>query len=276
MLHQASRLTEEFTALGVETEVWYNDRFLAVVESDGVRTAAKGFDFCVFLDKDRYTLKCLQMSGIPLFNSYESIMACDDKMMTYIELAGKGFRIPATLPGLLCYDPSAKVGDEVLDKIEAHLKYPMVVKTCHGSLGTGVFPVRDRTGLRGAIERVKCEAHLIQEAVTASEGRDLRVMVIGDRVLGGMLRESDGFQSNIAGGGHGRPFNVGEELERESLKIAKALGLVYCGIDYLLDDDGFVVCEVNSNAFFQEFERVTGVNVACAYAEFIVRRIGEV
>ena len=275
MLHQAARLSEEFAALGAEADVVHNDVFLAEVDGSGAAASVDGYDFCVFLDKDRYTLRCLQLSGIPLFNSYDSVMACDDKMMTYIELAGRGFRLPRTLPGLLCYDPAAEIGDEVLDRVESRLRYPMVVKTCHGSMGTGVFPVSDRDGLRSALEGVKCEAHLVQEAVAESAGRDLRVMVVGGRVLGGMLRESDGFQSNIAGGGRGSPYPVDAELERESLAIADALGLVYCGIDYLFGADGPVVCEVNSNAFFQEFERVTGVNVARAYAELVVERVRE-
>lgn len=273
MLHQAGRLTEEFALRGVDVEVWHNDRFLAVVDGDGIATAVDGFDFCIFLDKDRYTLRCLQISGIPLFNSYESIMACDDKMMTYIELAGRGFRMPRTLPGLLCYDPDAVIGDEVYERIEGELGYPVVVKECHGSMGTGVFLARDRGELGRVMSEVKCDTHLIQEAVTSSMGRDLRVMVVGDRVLGGMLRSSDGFQSNIAGGGHGAPYELDDALVEESLGIARALGLVYCGIDYLFGEDGPVVCEVNSNAFFMEFERVTGINIAGEYADLIIRRL---
>ena len=202
-------------------------------------------------------------------------MACDDKMMTYIELAGKGFRMPRTLPGLLCYDPDAVIGDEVYGRIEGELGYPMVVKECHGSMGSGVFLARDRGELERVMSGVKCDAHLIQEAVTSSMGRDLRVMVVGDRVLGGMLRSSDGFQSNIAGGGHGTPYELDDALVEESLGIARALGLVYCGIDYLFGEDGPVVCEVNSNAFFMEFEKVTGINVAGEYADLILEKLGK-
>ena len=39
MLHQAGRLTEEFALRGVDVEVWHNDRFLAVVDGDGISTA---------------------------------------------------------------------------------------------------------------------------------------------------------------------------------------------------------------------------------------------
>ena len=38
----------------------------------------------------------------------------------------------------------------------------------------------------------------------------------------------------------------------------------------LESDRGYTVCEVNSNAFFGGIERITGVNVAERYAEYII------
>jgi len=49
--------------------------------------------------------------------------------------------------------------------------------------------------------------------------------------------------------------------------------LDYCGVDVLPDKDGYLLCEVNSNAFFDGIESVTGINVARAYAEYIFNEI---
>ncbi|MDE6597868.1 MAG: hypothetical protein K2K60_04440, partial [Clostridia bacterium] len=55
-------------------------------------------------------------------------------------------------------------------------------------------------------------------------------------------------------------------------KVARILNLDYCGIDILLDNDGKrYVCEVNSNAFFAEAEKVCGVNIAKKYAQLIIK-----
>ncbi len=37
--------------------------------------------------------------------------------------------------------------------------------------------------------------------------------------------------------------------------------------------DGYFVCEVNSNAFFGGIEKTTGINVARAYAEHVVKEM---
>jgi type I restriction enzyme M protein len=58
------------------------------------------------------------------------------------------------------------------------------------------------------------------------------------------------------------------------LKAAKILGLDYCGVDLLDDKNGNpILCEVNSNAFLQEIERITGKNIAGIYAKHIVESL---
>ena len=57
-------------------------------------------------------------------------------------------------------------------------------------------------------------------------------------------------------------------------KAAQVLKLDYCGVDLLYGEDGPVLCEVNSNAFFEGLEAATGVNVAKLYAEYIVGTMG--
>ena len=100
---------------------------------------------------------------------------------------------------------------------------------------------------------------------------------MGGKVLGGMLRIGGGedFRSNIGAGGRGEPYEVPEQAAGHALLAAKTLGLDYCGIDFLFGKDGgMLLCEVNSNAFFRAFEEVTGVNVAKAYAEHILKSLG--
>ena len=130
---------------------------------------------------------------------------------------------------------------------------------------------RNRAELACISERVKCKPHLFQETVQTSIGRDVRVIVVGGKVLCAMLRQSDcDFRSNIELGGKGSIYKLSKEMRETCEKVATLLKLDYCGIDILSGERNEpIVCEVNSNAFFGGIERVTGVNVAKAYAEHI-------
>ena len=164
MMYQPRRLAEELTALGAEVEVRRADFFpVATGGAEGFRCGLSGFDFVVFLDKDKYILGGLDAAGVRVFNPPRAIEICDDKMTTHIALAKTGIPMPRTLPGLLCYDPSEKVKNSTLDIVELALGFPAVVKESYGSLGKEVFLAHDREQLRFALERVRCRPHLIQE-----------------------------------------------------------------------------------------------------------------
>ena len=273
---QASRLEEEFAAIGIETDVRRNDGFLARIENGGISADCGEYSFCVYLDKDRYVLEALERSGLPVFNRFSAVEACDDKMVTYLRLAGHGIRMPKTLPGLLCYDPGEPVRKGTAEAAAESLGYPVVVKECYGSMGRGVHIARDPGQLMDLMEKVKTVPHLFQEFVGSSAGRDLRVIVIGGKAVGAMLRHSDSdFRSNIGCGGAGEPFPLDPETAAYAERIADVLDLDYCGIDLLFPEDGgdMIVCEVNSNAFFEAFESCTGINVARLYAEHVADEV---
>ena len=104
---------------------------------------------------------------------------------------------------------------------------------------------------------------IVQEYIEFSEGRDLRVIVVGGRVVGAMQRTSvDGsFKANISRGGVGSQFEMNEELEMLSIQVAKTLDLDIAGVDLLFHNDGYKICEANSAPGFQGFEAAVGVNI---------------
>lgn len=273
-LYQASRMREEFSKRGVRADIVRNDDFSMRIEKGDIVSARAGYDFCVYWDKDKYVLNMLEKSGMRIFNRKTAIEKCDDKMTTYIELCGRGIPMPDTVPGLLCFDKNAEVDESTLDKVETLFGYPLVAKQSFGSRGKEVYLVNNRKELRERTEQMKCRPHLFQKYIESSYGRDIRIIVIGDEVIGGMLRTSVGdFRSNIGNGGTGTAYTPDENLKQLALKIKDALDLDYCGIDVLFGEDGPVVCEVNSNAYFREFERITGINVAAKYADYIIERL---
>ena len=272
-LYQANRLKEEFELRNVECEILNNENFLARIEDNNITTNL-ACDGIIFWDKDKYLLRMLDKLGYRIFNQKDAIEVCDDKMLTYISLAKNAIHMPKTLPGLLCFTKNAPISSESLLEIEKAFKYPLVIKESYGSLGKGVYLIQNREELVAKLEEIKCVPHLIQEYIESSKGKDIRVIVVGGKAIGAMMRKSESdFRSNIGAGGSGTKVTLDKDMIAISEKIAQTLGLDYCGIDLLLDKDGYTVCEVNSNAFFKTFEKATNINVASQYVDYILSKL---
>lgn len=273
---QAERIAFELSARGAEVLILPN-RGVAHISDGGNdcmgRAPYPPSDFVVFLDKDKYAPRFLEKRGIRVFNSAAAIELSDDKMLTHIALSDKGIDMPATIPGLLCYDRAAPLDLEYCRYNAEALGFPLVAKECFGSMGRGVYLARDFDELTEIAERVKLMPHLFQRYIGDGTGRDVRVMVIGGRAVAWMLRKSEtDFRSNIELGGKGYKIELEPAFRDMAERAAAILNLDYCGVDLLIGDKGEpLLCEVNSNAFFAELERVTGVNVAGAYAEHIIK-----
>lgn len=273
-LNQPRRIQAELEGLGVKCELLRNDfvpAYISGYASGGVRSdAASAYDFCVYLDKDPYCSHLLEKTGLRLFNSANAVEVCDDKMRTHIALAGI-VPMPKTVASPLCYTEHAPVSEQFLSQTEQLLGYPVVVKECYGSLGKGVYLAHERKELELLAAKLQRVPHLYQQFIAESTGTDLRVIVIGGKAVAAMRRISQGdFRSNAELGGRGEAAQLTPECRQVAERAAQALGLDYCGVDLLLSANGPMVCEVNSNAFFGTFERVTGINVARMYAEYII------
>lgn len=259
-LARASRIREELERLGVQAEILKNRPSLVGEKAD----------FCVYFDKDKYMARMLG-ARMRLFNRAEAIELCDDKMLTYLAL--EGLPMPKTVSSLLCYSEPPE-DDPLLDGLG--LGYPVVVKENFGSLGGQVYLARTRQELEELHRRLIAKPHLFQRFVSESAGRDLRIVVVGGKTVAAMTRTSEGdFRSNLACGGRGEAAAPDAEARALAEEAARRLGLDYCGVDLLFGREGYLLCEVNSNAFFGGIEAVTGIDVARAYAEHIVREMGK-
>ena len=265
--YQPNRLKEEFERFGVACDILPNVWRAEIRGGEISETLSTTYEICVYLDKDKYTPRMLEKRGMRLFNRAEAVELCDDKMLTHIALSDCGIPMPRTVAAPLCYKNGARLGE-----FQTGLRFPIVVKECYGSFGEQVYLARDEGELSALRERLKYRPHLYQEFVETSAGRDVRVICIGGKVIAAMKRTAENdFRSNIGLGGKGEPFALDEAGKELCEKVASRLGLDYCGIDLLFGEEGFLVCEVNSNAFFGGIERVTGVNIARLYAEYMIK-----
>jgi ribosomal protein S6--L-glutamate ligase len=115
----------------------------------------------------------------------------------------------------------------------------------------------------------------VQRAVN-HDGRDVRVFVVGGRVLGAIERRTSdgGWRTNVSRGGSARPFELPPAWEQLALRAAAAIGADYAGVDLLPSREGTVfVLEVNGIPGWQGLQHATGLDVAGALVEHLVIRV---
>jgi gamma-F420-2:alpha-L-glutamate ligase len=216
-------------------------------------------------------IRHLERLGVSTFNSAQSIEIVKDKLYTQQILAANNFPVPRTM--LARYPLNIQL-------IEETIGFPIVVKTISGSQGNGVFLCETQGHLQDLmqlIDTAKTQANfIIQEFISTSKGRDLRVFIVGGRVIACMERISrDGnFKANFSRGGEVRAFPPSKEIEWLATECARVLNLDITGIDLLFDGENFKVCEANSSPGFRGIESCCDVSIPDAIFDFIKIRLG--
>ena len=271
--HQVSRLSEEFLKLNVLIDVKRNNELHAFINNGEIDVSLPKYDFVMYLDKDRYVADMLERSGFRLFNKVDAICKCDDKMLTHICLSNSGIKMPTSISSTLCYRDDRN--RDYLNDVEKRLGFPLIVKENYGSLGKQVYLINSSAELRQIEDKLIHIPHIFQEFVSSSKGLDYRIIVIGNKVVAYMKRENkNSYLSNLATGGFASVVKLPQEYLDMAIKASEILGLDYCGVDILQGSRGEpILSEVNSNAFFEGIEKTTGINVAGAYAKYIIEKI---
>ena len=230
-------------------------------------------DFILFWDKDILLARQLENKGYKVYNSSEAIRICDDKALTYIELDKYNIPMPKTLISPFTYDDRYNeynngYAKDVIDTLEL----PLIAKARYGSFGAQVHKIDTLEELKDIIEQYPAGALIFQEYIKTSHGRDVRIQVVGDKVVTSMYRYSDtDFRANITNGGKMKEHTPSKEECMLALNTAKALELDFAGIDLLYGEDNkMLVCEVNSNAHFRNLYDLTNINVADEILKYIL------
>lgn len=267
------RMKEELGKLGVSLDLSTTAEAYSLVDNSQIKCRFD-YDFVLFLDKDVYTSMALEKAGIKLFNSAKSIWLCDDKMVTHIFLSGLGIKMPKTISAPLNYSDNSS--ERFIERVMQEIGFPLVAKKSFGSLGRNVYLINNEQELIKWDTQNRFEQRLYQEFIKSSFGFDYRLIIIGGKFLTGMKRVNTNgdFRSNIALGGQGEKVDIPQSYIDVAERCASALGLDYCGVDLLMGKEGEpILCEVNSNAFMAGIEKITGVNVAGAFAKHIVNQL---
>ena len=154
---------------------------------------------------------------------------------------------------------------------------PVVIKLLEGTQGIGVILAPEVKVAEAIIETLHSTNQnvLIQHFVRESRGRDIRALVVGDRVVAAMRRTAvgDEFRSNVHRGGSVEPVEITPEYEQAAVRSAQIMGLKVAGVDMLEGADGPLVMEVNSSPGLEGIERATNLDIAGAIIDHIADRV---
>lgn len=206
-----------------------------------------------------------EMMGVFSLNESVAISRSRDKLRSLQLLARKGIGLPVT-----GYSNSTKHTDDLIELVGGA---PVVVKLLEGTQGIGVVLAETRSAARSVVDAFRgLKANiLVQEYIAESEGCDIRCLVVGERVIGAMIRKGQQgeFRSNLHRGGVAEKVRITSEERATAARAAKIIGLNVAGVDILRSKTGPKVIEVNSSPGLEGIEKAAGVDIAGKIIEFI-------
>jgi len=207
------------------------------------------------------------MMGVPLINNSQPIARSRDKLRCFQLLTRKDINMPRTVV--------AREPHQIGPALEAVGGPPVVLKLIQGTQGIGVILAETEQAVQSVLDTLWSlgKTILIQEFVAESEGKDIRALVVGNRVVTAMRRQArfGEFRSNIHRGGDGAIVELDEDYKRAAVQATQVVGLRVAGVDLLESREGPKVLEINSSPGFEGLERATGLDIARSILEYAVR-----
>jgi ribosomal protein S6--L-glutamate ligase len=208
----------------------------------------------------------LEVAGIKVVNSTYPFRKARDKYATQYTL--KNFDLPVAM---------TYTTENMTDAYHWNQEQKDVVyKPILGSMGKGSLKFEDADLAFNAYKMLDrlYQPYILQKFIP-NPGRDIRIFVIGEEVIGCAYKYSKegSWKTNVAQGGIMIPEEMPEEILKIGVKATKAMELDYSGVDIIESPEGPIILEVNGAPGWQALKDVTSINVAekiVSYAESLI------
>ncbi len=238
--------------------------------NNGTEVTGTVLQRCVSYFRSLHSTAALEGKGVRVVNGFDTSVIAGNKLFAHMELRRAGIPTPRSM---LAFSQ-----DSALKALEK-LGYPSVLKPTIGSWGRLIAMLKDSESAESIIEDREHMFPLYQiyflEEFVKRPPRDIRVVVIGDRVVGAIYRYSpEGkWKTNMALGGKAEPCPVTKELEDICQRARVAVKGEIVGVDLMESEDrGLLVHEVNNTTEFKNVVRVTGVDVPSLMIDYVTEK----
>src|SRR5690606_29922509 len=126
--------------------------------------------------------------------------------------------------------PKVFMGTKVTDftpfvKIAEQLGFPLIMKENFGSFGQQVYLIENEAQLIEKVKELGGTPHLFQELIQTSYGKDIRLNVIGQKVVASMIRQAESdFRANVTTGAITEPYTPSEYECELAIRAANIVG----------------------------------------------------
>lgn len=246
-----SLLKNEFFAKRLKAKLEEYNAYTRIVTTDEIGLIGE-IDFAVMRVYNETITICLENKGVRVFNCGKVAKICNDKWKTYEFLRDKGIKMAPTQKAEAC-----------------DLPFPRILKARHGHGGSEVFWTNGMEEYADALK--KTSDAMIAQSPVGFRGRDLRVYVIGGKLILAMLRKSDNdFRSNFSLGGSAQRYELNVDEILLVKKISAMFNADFIGIDFIPSNDGFIFNEAEDVVGCRMVYKYTDIDIIKIYAEHIV------
>lgn len=274
-LYSTKRLYEEAEKCGWDVKILDPLSLTIVVDRDGGKIFNRGWPVeCeAVIPRIGYSItrrgvaivRQFERKGTIVLNKSKGITQSRDKLLACQLMSDSNIPVPVT----------AHVGSwkDTVRAVSRVGGTPCVIKSTEGTHGYGVFLAKSEQQARQLVYQMleRNMRPLVQEYIKESHGQDIRVLVVGGKVVAAMKRKANGseFRSNFHLGGSVQKVEINEEEERIACLAASAMGLDLAGVDMLISSRGPLILEVNSSPGLEGIESSTGVNIAGEVTKYL-------
>lgn len=222
---------------------------------------------CVSYYNNLHSTAAFEGLGAKVINSLHTAIMCGNKLFTHMELLKSDIAIPKAFCAF-----SNQSAMSTLNKNG----YPKVIKPVVGSWGRMIALLKDKEAAEAVIEDREHMYPLYHvfyfEEFVKRPPRDIRSIVVGDRVVAAIYRYSgdNEWKTNMALGGKAEACIVTKEMEELCLKAAKTMKGEILGVDLMESENGLLVHEVNNTTEFKNTVRVTGVDIPSLIIDHLI------
>ena len=215
-------------------------------------------------------IRQFEAMGTYCLNSSTSIGTSRDKLAAHQALAINRIPMPDT-----AFANSPRDTENIIDLTTGA---PLVVKLLESSQGKGVVLAETKktaSSVISAFQKLNAP-FIIQEFIKDANGSDLRLFVIGGKVVASMMRSAsnDDFRSNLHSGGKAAKVKITQQERKIAKQATKAMGLNIAGVDILRSNEGPKVLEVNSSPGLQGIESTNNINIASLIIDYLEKKLG--